>query len=218
MSKKDIKDPQVVKPEDNEGGEGVVENKDNESNDISGVVNEIKEMRKENRELKDLINLKETVEDNKVTEVDEVDEVDKKIQDALNKERSKEAEQNKKIAFEQFYGQNKEFHPDNDSSGLKKAYLEKELKNFNLSNSQSVEDFVSVLNKAKRLISESKDNSTVIKPDAITEIGGSTGSQEGNLPELTAREKQAIEQAEWTKEKYFKMKEKYPEIIETLLN
>lgn len=90
-------------------------------------------------------------------------DVDSKIAAALQANRQEEADKNWQKAQDGFVAKHKEFHPDNDTGGLKKAALDRELQLLNRNGINSVEDLTVVLEKARVLATAN------IRPD-VTQI------------------------------------------------
>lgn len=190
----------------------------------SNLVNEIKEDRKARQALKDEVEtlktaLTQSVEGNKNPEDDKVKSV---VENVLASREASRATNNRKIALEKFVTENKEFHPDNDSTGIMREALERKLSSFNLSGLSEVDDFIKVIGEAKTLLVQ-KDTGT--KSSIETEVKNpySSTSQSTITPTvkdttgLTAAEVKLIGQAGFTKEKYLELKSKMPSYINGLL-
>jgi len=173
------------------------------------LVNEIKTLRQEKA---DLINSgKPTVD------------VDKKIADALLAREQQEADRNWQKAQDSFVAKHKEFHPDNDAGGLKKAALDRELKFLNRAGLTAVEDLESVLEKARILVTTTV--SSPVQPvrvdPSIPRSAPEPHATEGS--KLTAKELRVLDQLNslgasvWTEERFLKLKEKDPGFVERTL-
>lgn len=188
---------------------------------IAPLVEEIKELKTSNSMLKDMIknNEKSTPPEdpNKVlTEEEKIEALlDRKLADRL----ASDAQANKKAAFEKFITDNKEFHPDNDPTGLKRDALQKKFNQFNTDGLTKVEEFIAVIGDAKTLLlgndsqqSASKNNNSYSQ----------SPTPRGNPPAkkdevLTPRELKLAEQTGRTKEQILKLKTKHPELVQNLL-
>jgi len=170
---------------------------------------EAKNIYKEQLEKKDEPKVPE--EDSKIVEV---------VRSVLNEDKVAKAKANKTAAFEKFVTENKDFHPDNDPTGLKREALKNAFNRFNTEGMFSVEEFVSVVRDAYRLLGGNDTNpetlmgeknpysSTIISPKAPTTIVDE---------DLTSVEKKFLEKnPSWTKERLLKVKSRNPEVLEDL--
>lgn len=186
---------------------------DKEKSEKSNTVEEIKEMRLKIRELEDE---KRNLESKNSEPEDDVSKKVKEILDGKEKERSKKS---KELALQKFFSENKEFHPDNDPGEIKRSALLREFNSFNTNGLLEVDEFVTVLNKAKRLVT------TKINPEPeSTEI---TPKNDNNTPDptpkfnepskLSSEERQLIKDIGWTEERFLKVKQSQPKYVESLL-
>lgn len=189
----------------------------------SNLVGELQEDRKARQELKEKIGVLET----KLTEKGETanpedtktEEVVEKILAAKDASRAKN---NKVIALEKFVTENKEFHPDNDTGGIRRAALEEKLARFSTDGMTEIEDFNSVIRDAEALLGRID---TTPKTPTETEVANpySSTSQSTITPQLapdkdlTPKEQKIMEQAGFTKEKYLEIKAKNPSLVNGLL-
>ena len=178
---------------------------DQEKKAKSGLVEELKAERKRRQELE-------------VKPPEPKDEVDLKIQEALKGERDRIAVGNKEIARKVFQEANKEFDSGNDPSGLKMAALEREFNSFNTNELSTIEEFTTVFQRAKRLLSQDSrpDDSVVVTPDATTPNSPSTPRTRVDS-KLSPEEQQVLKQLGWTEERYLKVKLAQPDFVSKLL-
>lgn len=187
----------------------------------SGLVEEIKTDRTKRQDLvEEIKGLKEEPK-TPVVETPETD-VATQVNKVLAERDASRAKANKKAALEEFVAGNKEFHPENDPTGLKREALEKELGGFNLDGVVEVKDFVSVIGKAKALLS-GIDTAAQTPPEKEIKNPYSSTPQTPITPEpvedknISPTEKKVMEQAGMTSEKFLELKEKMPAYINKLV-
>lgn len=194
--------------------------------DKSNLVSELQDDRKKRQDIQDQVEtLKEALENSikKTTENPEEEKLARLVAEALNKKESEAAAKNKKTAFDKFLADNKEFHPENDPSGLKRIALEKKLALFNVNGLSEVDDFYSVMANAKALLGgqdtppKTEDVKEIKNPYASTSRTTSNPTVTDSDTELDSREKKLLEQVGWTKDKYLKMKAKQPAFVASIL-
>jgi len=125
---------------------------------------------------------------------------------------------NKKSAFEKFVNEHTEYHPDNDPGGLKRSALEKEFNGFNTGGLFEVDDFVTVVGKADRLL---RDTDTSRQPDSTyvpSTPSSGTAPKSTPVDQLSQGEKELIARNGWTVERYLKLKTSMPGLADTLLS
>lgn len=187
--------------------ESEVEKKENEV-DTSGVVEELKKLRKSNAEL-----VKQLAEKPASPAPNDIEAT---VQSVLQKERDKAAVTNRETAISKFRDQYKEFHPDNDPSGIKFEALSRELNNFNTTGLTTVEDFLNVLDKARRLIVKPAEGEEErIVPDASSKE--SVSPKSSIKTKLTDKENKVIKQLGWTEEKFLDLKAKQPAYVAKII-
>lgn len=206
----------------------VVEKLANERQSTANLVSEIKELRdKKNLSDEEAETLRKKVLElegsNNAPEDMSPKEVIKAAEEAArkifeDKERD-DAKANRRAAFENFIGQHKEFHPDNDVGGIKLAALERKIDMFNTSGLHSVRDFMSVLEDAYRLIAGTQtpiEESQNPNPDAPEGSGATPKTGDDN--KVSAKEMKIIDRSfGGDKERYLKIKAKRPEYVASLL-
>ena len=165
--------------------------------DKVGLVDELKELRKK----------RESVP---------VDDVDSKVRTILAEKEKQDATKNKDKALELFQEKNKEFHPDNDATGVKLGLLLSQVPSFNTSGFVSVEDFFKVYQKAKKLLENDKREAEGANPDAAEPIS-SNEPPSTDPNRLTPKEQRLIQSIGWTPERYLKNKSKDPAFVEQML-
>lgn len=192
----------------------------------SNLIGELKDDRKRRQELTDEIeNLKEDLK--KATEQSVKNEnidstkVADVVRNVLSEEAASKAKDNFKVAFEKFVNENKEYHEENDASGLKRDALERKLKRFNTEGLYDIDDFYSVIKDANNLLrgpdtprqaSEGQNINSPSTPSSKT--APQTVPQESDLSET---EKNVIERIGMSKERFQKLKERDPRYVEDLM-
>lgn len=199
----------------------IIDDKEKEAAKVNAqLVEEIKELRLKLGVTQGLLDAKEKepeIDPNKVLTDDEKLELllEKKLKekDALN------AQANKKAAFEKFVAEHKEFDPENDLTGLKRDALQKRVNQFNTDGLKTVEEFLSVIGDANKLL-QGNDNTveTTREQNLYSNPGKVNNSPNGKKEEiLTPKELKLAQQTGKTKEQILKLKLKNPEYLEGLL-
>lgn len=147
---------------------------------------------------------------------------EKKLELAIAKELAKRdasnAENNKKLAFEKFITDNKEFHPDNDPTGFKRTALQDKFNRFNTQGLISIDEFTTVIGDAKKLLLGNDIPIDTSKGKPLNSFPTPGNNPSGKKDEeLTPKELKLSQMAGNTKEKIIKLKLKNPEYLETLL-
>lgn len=130
------------------------------------------------------------------------------------------ATNNRKTALDKFVSANKEFSPDNDPGGLKKAALERELANIKTwETAVEVDDLVGVIGKANTYLrgqDTSRQTETTVQPFSSSSASASQPVVIGD-GDLSPQEKILIDRNDWTKERFLELKAKMPDFIEGLV-
>ena len=161
--------------------------------------------------------LKEATEKNNLAPEDE--KIAAVVTRVLGSKEQERAAANKKSALEAFVNKHKEYHPDNDPGGIKKAALERELANLNPWNTAvEVGELTAVIEKANTYL---RGHDTP-RQDAngnpiLTPPNNPTPPKTTPDDELSPREQQLIDRNGWTKEKYLGLKAKMPDFVDSLL-
>lgn len=189
----------------------------------TALVGETTELRKSRQDKETEIELlKEQLKaaTDKNNENPEEEKIRKAVAAELAKETTAKAEANRKKAFEKFVAENKEYHPDNDPSGLKKQALEKELAGLtSWQSTVEVDDLVTVIGKANaylRGVDTSRQNDTTVAPYSSTP-NSPTSPVGDDKDGLSPQEKKLIERNGWTKEKFLTLKGKMPDYVANLV-
>lgn len=189
---------------------------DDKDTTINNLVEELKAERLAKGILADL--LKDKKEEVTPAVLTEDDKIAQKVKEILQQEKSSNAQNNKKLAFEKFISDNKEFHPENDSLGLKRGALERKFNQFNTAELETVEQFLSVIGDAKRLL---VGNDTPQETPSGVKIQNSptpkTNPPSRDSTELSPKEQKLAETTGRTKEQILKLKAKHPDLLEGLL-
>lgn len=205
----------------NEGGEEIAKEVTELKEKLTNVVEELKKERQEKGMYKELLDkAKETPESPKTPDA-EVDKIVNVVKEVLNQEKASKAKTNKQVAFERFITENKEFHPENDITGLKRKALEDKIaRRFNTDGLSEVEDFEQVIREAHILLKNNDSSFEVSKevknPYSTTPVSKTTPTVKDDK-NLSVKEKKLIEQGSITLEKLLKLKETRPEFLEGLL-
>lgn len=179
------------------------------------ILQELISMREERRELREKI---ESLESKSAPQSDgEEKDVTRAVEELFAKREAERAKENRRKAFEKFILENKEYHPENDSTGLKREKLEKEFSTFNTSSAVEVEDFLSIINKSHRLVTNQKSQENQVFNPYPTDPSSNTSVKPSESDGLTKREKDLVQRAGWTEEKFKELKKKDPDYIADLL-
>lgn len=187
---------------------------------IAPLVSELKELRASNSLLKDMLEHKEDPKpEQPVQPVTEEEKIAAIVKNVLQANKSSDAQANKEAAFEKFVAANKEFHPENDSLGLKAKALKDKFNQFNTEKLSSVDEFLAVISDAKRLL---VGNDTQPEPSLdVNKLPSSPAprNQPSSKPteELSPLEIKLAEQTGRTKEQIIALKKKHPDLIADML-
>jgi predicted nuclease with TOPRIM domain len=177
---------------------------------LNNVVEELKEMRQKKAELEE--KLKQGADGQ--PSVEEV--VANKLREAETLKQAEERKIAHQRAKEKFLAEHKEFLPENDTSGIRMAALEKKLSKFNLAGASSEDDALEIYNDALGLLSEKGSGSGFSGGTPPPASGGSSRYEGGGS--LTAKELGVIQRLGWTREKYLETKAKHPQLVSDLFN
>lgn len=183
------------------------------------LVEEIKELRlKLGITEKLLEDKKETPPDPNKVLTDE-EKLEALLDKKLKEKAALDAKDNKKSAFEKFVSENKEFSPENDPTGLKRDALQKKFNQFNTDGLSNVDEFISVIEDAKKLLlGNDKPIETSKEFNPYSNPGRSNNNPSGKRDdELSPKEMKLIQQTGKTKEQILKLKAKNPDYFESLL-
>lgn len=187
----------------------------------AGLVGETQDLRKSRQEKDtEIEGLKELVK--QATDKNNADPEEGKIiavvQKVLGNVAQQSAEKNRKAAFDKFVTENKEYHQDNDPTGLKRAALEREFGSFNTAGLVETEDFVKVIGKANALLRgsdtrDSDESTQIISSSSSTPAAPAAGLDK----DLSPQEAELIKRNGWTKEKFLGLKAKMPGFVRELV-
>lgn len=205
----------------------LLESLNKEKEDKKKVVNELIEVRDKKQlaeaeatKLKEELSKNLRPDDGVITPEKIAEITARTVQETLSKKEAEASEENRKEALRIFKSTNKEFHEDNDTGGIKFAALEKELTKFNLNGLKTKEQFINVLESAKKLLVTEK------AAEEPTKVEDPTPSQDFSNPKaieeasknLNSTENKLIEKfLNGDKKKYLELKLKRPEYVEQLL-
>ncbi len=199
----------------------------------TNLVNEIKELREKKQlseadaeELRKKLEQREVVQPvateltpEKVAEI-----ASNTLKSALAERESETAKNNRSEAIKKFIDSHKEFHPDNDEGGLKLAALERKLAQFNTAGLKTESEFLSVLDDASKLVSNTQQARPLgSNPNPPAPIGTRAADtfEEDVSKDLTAKEMRLVNDPNGMfngdKERYLKIKAKRPDYVATLL-
>jgi hypothetical protein len=187
---------------------------------VTGLVEELKVERTKKQFLEELVKSKEEPVKVVPTPDDESTKIANVVKSILNQDKVEKAKSNKIEAFNSFILENKEFHPDNDITGLKRKALEEKLNEFNTENIFEVDSFKSKIKDAYRLLGGSDTN-----PETDKEIKNPYSSSPSSRvtprvtpsDEFSSKELKLINQGTISKEKLAKLKKLDPDYVEGLL-
>lgn len=140
------------------------------------------------------------------------------VQKVLGTETQKSAEKNREAAFTKFVADNNEYHPDNDTGGLKLAALKREFAQFNTTGLVNTEDFATVIGKAHALLrgTGTPSQTTTVTPYSSTPSQPAAPSAPTDS-KVSPEEAELIKQNGWTEERFLALKAKMPGVIEDLI-
>ncbi len=174
---------------------------------LKNVVEEIKTLRKENSNLKE-----------KSAPPVPSDDIEEKITRILEEKtnQSKVARRNELI--NEFILKTKEFSPENDIAGLKRDALKKKLERFSIPSNASEDEIIEMLKDASMLVLNKKIETPIVNTVDVT-INPNPSSTVRNQSgvSLDDVEKAAIQRLGWDEKKFLDMKQKYPELVSSLL-
>lgn len=189
---------------------------------LEAVVAELKEIRKERAFYKEafegMLSKKEEIPEQKPVEPTEIE---KTVLSVLQQQEAARVKAMKQAALERFISENKEYHPDNDITGLKRKALMEKVARFNTDGILDEQSFTSVIKDAHRLAGGSDSSPKTSKDVNPYSVTPTSQTPEGNRTpesELTDKEKKLLERTGYSVEKYLKLKKEKPEFIEQILN
>lgn len=173
---------------------------------LDAVVNELKDLRKK-----------------LATAGVSTDDVDQKIAEALLKKESDDAQKVWTNTYNGFTNKHKEFHPDNDPAGLKKAALDRELSGLNRGGLTTGQEFESILEKARILVmAQHNPQALNVRIDPSIPTGGGEPHARDNS-DLSSQELKMIDKlnglgaSQWDAERFKKLKARNPGYVEQAL-
>jgi hypothetical protein len=182
---------------------------------LANTVEELKVLRKKNQEL--------TEKPPVVTPPnpdDEATKIAKVVKQILTDEKMSNAKTNKQVAFEKFITENKEFHPDNDPTGLKRQALETKLSRFNTDDIIDMGEYYDVIKEAQLLLTKNDSSSNTSKdiPNPYSSSSQSrVAPQKVVISELNPKEEALVKRGSATKEQILKMRVEKPAFLASLL-
>ncbi len=205
----------------NEGGEEIAKEVEGLKETVTNLVEELKKERQEKGVYKNLLDKFNEKPETPITPDADEERIVNVIKKVLGTEKASRAETNKQVAFERFIAENKEFHPENDITGLKRRALEEKIaRRFNTDGLSEVGDFEQVIREAHILLKNNDSSPESLKevknPYSTTPISKTTPVTRDDK-NLSIKEKKLIEQGSITLEKLLKLKEARPEFLEDLL-
>jgi hypothetical protein len=151
------------------------------------------------------------------------DDVDKKIAEALLKKESDDAQKVWTNTYQGFTNKHKEFHPDSDPGGLKKAALDRELNLLNRSGLTTSPEFESILEKARILVMAQHNPQMInVRIDPSIPTSSSEPHARDNS-DLSPQELKMIDKlnelgaSQWDAERFKKLKARNPGYVEQAL-
>ena len=180
---------------------------------VANLVEEMKELRKK-KELEVPTKIETPKEDDEVTKIANV------VEQVLNRKNESVAKTNKQVAMESFISANKEFHPENDPTGLKRQALEEKINRFNTSGLFEAKDFYAVIEEASILLGKNDKSQKTFKEEQNPYSSQSFATtQPKSIPsnELTQKEQRLVDLGKTTKEKLLKIKASQPGFYDSLM-
>lgn len=148
----------------------------------------------------------------------EEEKIEKIVEETLSKKLAADAQENKKLAFEKYITEHKEFHPDNDPTGLKRKALQDKFDRFNTEGLKTVEEFLTVIGEAKTLLLGNDTEVDTTTRKNLDSFPTPKGDPAGRQPEvLSPKELKLAQMPGNTKEKILKLKAKNPDYLAELL-
>lgn len=201
-------------PEENTNGQGdetitpeeVKRLKDAEAS----LLKEVTDLRKKNRELSEK---KEPVVPPNPNDLEQV------VKKVLTEEKMANVKSMKDKTFERFIIENKEFHPDNDPTGLKREALQNKLARFNTDLVNDPEEYFEMIKEAQLLLNgnDTRSNtSTVNNPYSSTPPSRMIPHKVVE-DKLSPKERKLVERGSATEEQILKLKAKNPSYLASLL-
>jgi len=127
-----------------------------------------------------------------------------------------ESHKNWEKAQEEFLKKHKEFLPENDPGGLKKAFFDKELKFLNRDGLTSIDDLTSILERARVLAQATPSQFAPVRIDpSLPRTDPSPRAVDEN--NLSPKEQRMVAALGWTPERFLKLKAKDPGFVERAL-
>ncbi len=198
----------------------VIDEKDKESDKvIANLVEEIKDLRLQNGVITDLLKKKQDLPPEPPKVLTDDEKIALAVEKVLKGKESSNAQANKIAAFEKFITDNKEFNPENDPTGLKRDALKKKFNQFNTEGLFTIEEFISVIGDAKKLLigndiqlDTTKDRTPYSNPPTPR------GNPPARVDEiLSPKEIKLAEKTGRTKEQIIKLKLKHPDLVNQML-
>lgn len=192
----------------------------------ANIVGELQDDRKKRQDLQEEVNLlKTSLEDATKKNLESTDPKDvlqtvsALLDQKLGERDASVAKGNKTAAIERFVNENKEFHPENDTTGKRREALENAIAMFNTGGLVSESDFYQVVKNAHRVLGGNTTPSDPAPQNPYSSTSpSSTDPKPSGDPELSAGEKRLIEKNGWTKDRYLALKAKNPGYMEKLVS
>jgi len=144
--------------------------------------------------------------------------VEEEVKKVLAKQEEEKLGSLKISVEENFKKSHSEFHPDNDTGGLKFAAFKEKLSKFNLNGLKSESEILGVYDDAMALLKKGESNgSTNFNPYAATNKNFSGDPKGVDNNKLSNAELKLIAQVGWSEERYLKTKKAQPHFVETML-
>lgn len=176
------------------------------------------------QELQDLRSKKQEVEaeltllKSKIDKSEPQGNVEEQVNKILADRDAKKIKDVRATIDENFKKAHSEFHPDNDTGGIKYAAFQDKLKRINLDSLKSEEEIWDAYEDTLFVMNKGKNSSeTTFNPYAATKINTSGEPRGQDNNKLSSTEIKLIEQLGWTEERYLKVKKSQPHYVETML-
>lgn len=151
-------------------------------------------------------------------------DVSKEVANVLAKRDQDRMKKNQVKALGQFWEKYKEFHPDNDSSGVKTEALKSALNRLNTEGNIEVDDILDDLETARKLVPGIKnspdDGNNPRNPynsDNRNPSGGDPSESKNDDQVMSNVERKLAQEKGWSDEKYLKLRSNHPKMLADLL-
>lgn len=151
-------------------------------------------------------------------------DISKEVANVLAKRDQDRLKKNQTRALSLFWEKHKEFHPDNDSSGIKTEAIKSALNRLNTEGNIEIDDILDDLETARKLVPGIKDSPNDGKnqrnpydSDNRNPSGGDALESETDDKVMSNVERKLAQEKGWSDEKYLKLRSNHPKMVADLL-